>query len=134
MIRIAVLCTVLFAASGMVAAAQDDEARKQEKQLYEYIDKEVSRLTNTLNLEDWQTFYVDSIMTHDYLAMQQELASLSMKKVGNSEMYLDVQYKWLDKMYYAYEAIFDKQQWAKYLKSGAGRDKKNREKHQSKSK
>lgn len=133
-LREALLCALLFSSVCPGARAQDDEAKKQEKLIYEAIDKEVTRLSGLLDLEDWQTFYVDSIMTHDYLAMQVELNDLRTKKVGNSDIYMDVQYKWLDKMYYAYEKVFDEDQWAKYLKTGAAREKKNREKHQSKSK
>lgn len=132
--RLLALCALFFFAFRPCAYAQEDEAKQQEKLMYEAIDKEVTRLSNLLGLEDWQTFYVDSILTHDYMEMQLELNELRLKKVGNADMYMDVQYKWFDKMYYAYEKIFDPEQWAKYLKSGAAREKKNREKHQTKSK
>lgn len=133
-LRVLAVCSLLSTSLGLSAYAQDDAAKKEaEKQLYEAIDKEVTRLTNLLELEDWQAFYVDSILTHDYNSMQEELTELSSKKVSNTDMYLDVQYKWMDKMYYAYEKIFDPEQWAKYLKNGAARDKKTRDKHMAKS-
>lgn len=133
-IRSIAVCAALFACFSISASAQDDELKKREKEFYESIDKEVERLSNLLDLDDWQMFYVDSILTHDYKALNEELTALRKQKVSNTDMYYEIQYKWLDKIYYAYEKIFNEEQWAKYLKSGAGRDKKSREKKQAKSK
>ena len=49
---------------------------QKEKQLLEFIDKEVKRLSDQLELEYWQEFYVDSTLTHDYHALQEELDEL----------------------------------------------------------
>ena len=49
---------------------------QKEKQLLEFIDKEVKRLSDQLGLEYWQEFYVDSTLTHDYHALQEELEEL----------------------------------------------------------
>ena len=105
---------------------------KAEKEFYESIEREVDRLSGLLKLDDWQVFYVDSILTHDYKAMQGELNDLRNQKVSNLDMLYDVQYRWEDKMYDAFQKVFDEDQWAKYLKSGAARDKKNRDKRRSK--
>ena len=133
-IRSIVLCAVVFAGFSLSLAAQDMTAdeKKAEKEFYESVEREVDRMTNLLKLEDWQVFYVDSILTHDYKAMQEELRDLQQKKVSNTDMYYDIQYKWQDKIYEAYEKLFDENQWAKYLKSGAARDKKNRDKKRAK--
>ena len=64
--------------------------------------------------------------------MQGELNDLRNQKVSNLDMLYDVQYRWEDKMYDAFQKVFDEDQWAKYLKSGAARDKKNRDKRRSK--
>ena len=133
-IRSFAVCTVLFAGFSAGLAAQDmsAEEKKAEKEFYESIQREVDRLEGLLKLEDWQVFYVDSIMTHDYKAMQDELTDLRNKKVSNTDMYYEIQDKWQEKMYVAFEKIFDENQWAKYLKSGAARDKKNRDKRLAK--
>ena len=133
-IRSIVLCAVLFAGFSLSLGAQAMTAdeKKAEKEFYESVGKEVDRLTNILKLEDWQVFYVDSILNHDYKAMQDELKDLQSKKVTNTDMYYDIQYKWQDRIYEAYEKIFDENQWAKYLKSGAAREKKNRDKKRAK--
>ena len=133
-IRSFVVCTVLFAGFSAGLAAQDmsAEEKKAEKEFYDSIQREVDRLEGLLKLEDWQVFYVDSIMTHDYKAMQEELTDLRNKKVSNTDMYYEIQDKWHEKMYVAFEGLFNEDQWAKYLKSGAARDKKNRDKRLAK--
>lgn len=129
-IRSIVLCAVLFSGFSMGLAAQEmtAEEKKAEKEFYESVEREIERLTNSLKLEDWQVFYVDSILTHDYKAMQDELRALQAKKVTNTDMYYDIQYKWQDCIYEAFQKVFDEDQWARYLKSGAARDKKTRDK------
>ena len=129
-IRSIVLCAVLFSGFSMGLAAQEmtAEEKKAEKEFYESVEREIERLTNSLKLEDWQVFYVDSILTHDYKAMQDELRALQAKKVTNTDMYYDIQYKWQDCIYEAFQKVFDEDQWTKSLKSGAARDKKTRDK------
>jgi len=133
-IRSIVLCTVLFAGFSLSLSAQEMTAdeKKAEKDFHDSVEREIDRLTSLLKLEDWQVFYVDSILNHDYKAMQAELKVLQEQKVSNTDMYYDIQYKWQDKIYEAYEKLFDENQWAKYLKSGAARDKKNRDKKRAK--
>jgi hypothetical protein len=120
--------------SGLAAQEQTADEKKAEKEFNESIERELDRLTRLLDLEDWQIFYVDSILVHDYKAMQAELTDLQKQKVSNTNMYYDVQYKWMDKIYDAYGKLFDEDQWAKYLKSGAAREKKTRDKFREKQK
>lgn len=136
---IAVLAAAMmaFLAFPVQASAQTQELtpeqKKQEKEFYEYIEKEVNRLSTSLELEMWQEFYVDSIMTHNYKAMQAELMELQNQKVSNTDLYIACQDKWMEAIYDAYHKVFNEEQWAKYLKSGAARDKKNRDKRKAKS-
>ena len=134
-IRPFVCCAMMLGMFSLSAAAQDPaQAQKEaEEKLYESVDREVERLTNLLDLDDAQIFYVDSILAHDLKAVQDEFAVLSRQKVTNMDIYEDARLKWMDKIYYAYEKVFNEEQWAKYLKSGAARDKKNRDKRLSKS-
>ncbi len=96
--------------------------------MYEALDAEISRMEQSLHLDDWQLFMVDSIYTHDYMAMMQELQDLQGKKVSSNDIYLNVQDKWMEAMYQAFSKVFDEEQWSKYLKSGAARNKKARDK------
>lgn len=115
--------------------AQQPQTEEDEiKQLREYIDKTVENYENLLKLEDWQTFYVDSILTHDYDAMRLELKGLREAKVSNSDIYVQVQDKWAGQIDNAFSKVFDEAQWAKYLKSGAAREKKARDKRAAKRK
>ena len=85
-----------------------------------------------LDLEYWQVFYVDSIMTHDYTAMRDEMQALSESKVSNRDAYSRVEDKWSEQMYQSFKKVFTEEQWNKYLKSGAQREKKNRDKREAK--
>ena len=43
-----------------------------------------------------------------------------------------VEDKWMDQMYEAFHKVLDEKQWARYLKNGGEREKKNREKRAAK--
>lgn len=111
---------------------QDDEA--EIKQIREMIDRSVDSYESLLDLEIWQTFYLDSILTHDYEAMRLEIKALRDAKVSNSDAYVRVQDKWAEQIYQSLQKVFDEGQWTKYLKSGAARDKKARDKRAAKRK
>lgn len=124
----------LTAAAGLTAAvpalAQDD---KKQPTMEELAAKEADRLGELLDLEDWQIFYVDSTLQHDYNALDQEMKQLQGAKVGRSDLYISVQDKWMDRIEETYQRFFTEEQWAKYLKSGAARARKAREKRKVKS-
>jgi hypothetical protein len=117
------------------AGAQQPQSEEEElKQMREAIDRTVDNYVNLLDLEDWQTFYVDSILTHDYEAMRQELKDMRDAKMTNTDGYQRVQDKWAEQVYNAFQKVFNEEQWAKYLKTGAARDKKSRDKRAAKRK
>jgi len=118
-----------------LALAQEQKTPEQrEKEFYEAVQKQVEHLSTLLELEDYQVFYVDSILTHDYTAMQEEISGLSRSKVSNTDIYYDVQDKWTEQIYNSFHKLFTEDQWTKYLKSGAARDKKARDKRAAKKK
>ena len=90
------------------------------------------RLQRVLDLEDWQVFYVDSILKHDYTAMMAEADKLRAAKVANSSLYIEVNDRWMEKIDAAYRKIFTDEQWAAYLKQGAGKAQKARAKRKAK--
>ena len=113
--------------------AQENKTPEQrEKEFYEAIEKQVDHMQEQLNLEDWQVFYVDSILTHDYKAMQEEVSRMSSAKMTNADLYYDVQDKWMEQMYQSIRKVLNDEQWAQYEKNGAARDKKAREKRAAK--
>ena len=125
-----------FGLSVFIAAAtrqQPQTPEQREKQLLEFIDKEVQRLSSQLELEYWQEFYVDSTLTHDYKAMTAELERLQSAKVENTDLYVAVQDKWAEQIDASYKRFFTEEQWKKYWKiSGkkaqAARDKRKNKK------
>ena len=119
-------------AFSFASAQQPQTPEEQEKQLMEYIYKEVERLSNTLKMEYWQEFYADSVLVHDFHAMQDELKELQASKVTNADMYQQVQDKWSENIYNAFHKFLNEDQWKKYLKGGAARDKKARDKRAEK--
>lgn len=112
--------------------AQQMSEEEQEKKLAEAIEREVEHHAENLKLEDWQVFYVDSILTANYKGMMDELKELNQSKVSNADLFVMAQDKWMDKTYAAFEKVFDESQWEKYLKSGAAKEKKARDKRNAK--
>jgi len=138
-IFLAVACLVI---SMPLAFAQQNppSPEEQEKKLSEFIQKEVDRLEMTLKLEDWQVLQFSSltcasscsILNHDYRAMQEEMNNLSSAKVSNFDIYTRTSDKWAENIYVAFRKVLNDNQWDKYLKNGAARDKKAREKRKAK--
>ncbi|MBR4234117.1 MAG: hypothetical protein IKR96_06285 [Bacteroidales bacterium] len=127
-----IAATAALVALALPLAAQEQTAEQQEKALYEMIQTQVNNMEKALDLEDWQIFYVDSILTHDYRAMQAELIGLRNSKISSQDRYYRVQDKWNEQIYNAIHGVLDEPQWQKYLKSGAAREKKNRDKRAAK--
>ena len=124
----AALLALSFICSSMMAFAQEPE----EPDMLEIAENEADRLQRLLDLNGGQVFYVDSTLKHDYQAMQEEMMKLQAAKVSNSSMYISVQDKWMEAIDRSYKKIFTEEQWAAYLKSGAAKLQKAREKRKAK--
>lgn len=120
---------VLLSAFCVKAYAQQPQEKPD---LFEQAEMEADRLQRVLDLEDWQVFYVDSTLKHDYQQMIAEYEELQKSKVMNTSMYQAVHDKWMEHIEVTYRRIFDDSQWAAYLKSGAGKAIKAREKRKAK--
>ena len=129
---ILLLSLLTLSAAAQQQGQSEQDKIKEEKQLREYIDKNVEQTGINLGLEDWQLFYVDSILTHDVTAMTAEIKQLQASKVSNSAVYEQVQDKWLEAIYQAMGKVLNEAQWNKYLKQGAAREKKARDKRKAK--
>ena len=116
---------ILMMAGHGVASAQQQE---KQPDVYEQAEQEADRLQGLLDLEDWQVFYVDSTLKHDFPAMMADYEELKKAKVANQSMYQDVHDKWMEQIDKTYKRIFTDEQWAKYLKNGAARAQKARAK------
>ena len=125
--------SMIFVVLGLLAGLPAF-AQQQEKQpsMEELAAQEADRLGRLLDLEDWQVFYVDSTLQHDYVEMDNELKSMQSSKVSNTNLYYTVQDKWMEQIDKSLQKFFTEEQWAKYLKSGAARRQKDREKRREK--
>lgn len=128
------ILTALACSAPMLSAQEQGGAKPEDeaKKLQEYIDNEISKLESTLKLEDWQVYYVDSILNNGYKSMQMELKGLRDSKVTNSDLYTQTSDKWSEEIYSSFRKVFSDEQWKKYLKSGAAREKKARDKRAAK--
>ena len=111
------------------ASAQQPNAPSVEQRA----EEEANRLQRVLDLDDWQAFYVDSTLKHDLAAIMTEYEKLQSSRVNNMSLYQSVQDKWMDQIDETYKKIFTEEQWATYLKTGAAKTIKAREKRKAKS-
>ena len=123
-----ILLAILGLSFTLTGFAQEQLTPEQEeKKMREGIELLVLRYEESLDLEVWQTFYVDSILVHNYNAMAEETKALAMNRVENGDLYMMISDKWEDETYNAFRKILTDEQWKKYLKGGASRAKKARE-------
>ncbi|HOE94667.1 MAG TPA: hypothetical protein PLU97_04615 [Candidatus Cryptobacteroides sp.] len=137
MIKKAFILLLLSFSAAIAGRAQQQQPltpEQKEKQLYEAIQKQVDDYAENLNLEDWQIFYADSILTHNLVELSKEYEIQSKNKVSDSSIYMLIQDTWMEKTYQAFKKILNEEQWQKYLKTGAGRAKKDRDKRAAKAK
>lgn len=121
----ALIVSMIFSVS---VSAQQQEG----PDVYQQAEDEADRLQRALDLEDWQVFYVDSTLKHDLTAIMSEYEKLQSSKVSNISMYQAVQDKWMEQIDATYKRIFTEDQWKAYLKTGAGKAIKAREKRKAK--
>lgn len=113
------------------AFAQEQEEQKVQTP-EEMAAKEADRLGDLLKLEYWQVFYVDSTLQHDFTALQDEMNKLQSARVENYDLYMSVRDKWFEQIDNTYKKIFTPEQWTLYLKTGAAKNIKAREKRKEK--
>ena len=131
--NIKALSLVLFALAAFFGISVEASAQEPQKQpdVYEQAEMEADRLQKVLDLEDWQVFYVDSTLKHDFPAMMAEYDKLRAAKVSNTMMYQVIHDKWMEQIDATYKKIFNPKQWAAYLKSGAAKAQKARDKRKA---
>lgn len=121
------VCMLCFSA---LSTAQNNGQKEPDPA--EMAATEADRLGELLKLEDWQIFYVDSTLQHDFAGMKKEMDDMMKSRVENMHLYQNIQDKWMDQIDKTYKKYFTEEQWKKYLKSGAGKMIKAREKRKAK--
>lgn len=126
--------SILACSLFLLGAAPGALAQQKERTPEEIASQEAEKLETLLGLEGWQVFYVDSILQNNYSHMQAELYGLRDSKVENVDLYVSVRDKWNQLTYDAFSKVFNEDQWNRYLKSGAGKEMKLRQKRAAKAK
>ncbi len=125
---------IVAAAASMIlgfnAAAQNQQQKPPD---FEQIaEDQADKFCEQLDLNDYQLFYVDSTLKHDLLTWNEEYQKLVMSKVANSTMYQDLWDKWQQATYDSFRRILSDEQWELYLKNGAGKEQRARDKRREK--
>ncbi|MCQ2186675.1 MAG: hypothetical protein MJY92_08165 [Bacteroidales bacterium] len=122
------LITLLFLSIFGAFGQQEQKAPTPE----EYAETECERLGRVYKLDDWQMFYVDSTLRHDFTVMMEELGKLRKARVENVDLYYSIRDEWNEKIQASYQRIFTEEQWAAYMKQEGARQIKEREKRRAK--
>ena len=126
------LCVIASLPLFSQGKSPEEIKEQKEKEIYGLLDTQLDREIRLYNLEDWQVFKIDSTLVHDYMGMMDDYDALTKKGAQNGDMYLEVQDKWMESIYQSYRTVLNDEQWEKYLKSGAGKAKKSRDKREAK--
>ena len=103
------------------AVAQEQPQKSPEEQAIE----EANRLEKELKLTATQTFYVDSILRHNFELMYADIENLKDRGSQDVDTYRAVSDKWIQKVIDALKPVLDEQQHIKYLKLiGRGKEYK----------
>ena len=120
--------TLLFVCVFLSFSCGEAAAQNKEPDMMQIAEQEADRLAKLLDLEDWQVFYVDSTLKANYNHLKTEMDKLQMSKVTNTSIYMDVQDRCMEAIENDYKKWFTEAQWKAYLKSGAAKAQKQREK------
>ena len=126
------ICLLAVFTALFVVIPASAQQKQEQPDIFEQAEMEADRLQRILDLEDWQAFYVDSTLKHDFPAMMADYEELRNSKVSNTSMYIAVQDKWMEQIDVTYKKIFTEEQWAAYLKQGAAKAQKARAKRKAK--
>lgn len=108
-----------------------NEVAAQEQEPLDLIllaEEEADKYQRLLDLEDWQTFYVDSTLKANFAQLQIDLEKLQKAKVTNLSLYQDAKDRCWDEIDRNFKKWFTEKQWAAYLKNGAAKLQKQRAK------
>ena len=129
---LSILALIFILSFGKISALYAQVKKEKEPTTQELASREAERLGELLKLQDWQVFYVDSTLQHDYEAMKKEIESLQKSKVEKYDLYILTQDRWMEKIDSSYQKYFNASQWKAYLKSGAAKAQKARAKRKAK--
>lgn len=111
---------LVFSAANCFAQSQD-----KEPSIEEIAEKHTKDLVRKLGLTEAQEFYVDSILTTNYVGVKDALTDLQKSGMQDPENYRYVNEQWQKKTMDALKKVLDEQQYIGYLRYiGKGKDYK----------
>ena len=93
--------------------------------------KDEGSIRRTLNYIVYKTIKI-SLTYAKYKRYQEDVKKLQSARVDNYDLYTLTWDKWMDQIENTYRKIFTDAQWSAYLKAGAGKQRKAREKRKAK--
>ena len=119
-------------AGALVVALSTTLCRAQQgggEQSYEdAITKQVEDMVERYKLDDYQAFKLDTLLQHFAPIYQAEIKKVKDSGAQQIDSYQTVVDKWASFFDSEYQKIFTEDQWTRYMKSPAGREKKKRDK------
>lgn len=108
--------------------AQQQNGAQQEPNYDEIAAKQVNELIDRYHLDDIQAFKVDTLLQHYVPIYNEELRRVRNAGASQIQSYQRVVDFWGDFFDNEYRKIFNDDQWNRYMKSYAGKEKKKRDK------
>ncbi len=125
----AVAALFLLLGTAVCAAQQQGEGQAQEPANYDQIiEKQVNEMADRYRLDEAQTFKLDTLLQHYVPIYNEEVRRVKAAGASQYSSYQMVLDKWADFLDSEYQKIFTEKQWASYMKSYAGKEKKKRDK------
>ena len=118
---------LIFSLSQTVCLAQQANPQK-ELSIEEVAAKQIEDMVERYNLDDYQAFKLDTLLQHFVPIYSAEIKRVKDSGAAQSASFQSVTDKWADFFDSEYQKIFTEEQWARYMKSTAGREKKKRDK------
>lgn len=125
--RTLLLSLLMMAATAAPLLAQSN-GQEPPKTIPEIAAERADQLMRVLKLEDYQVFQVDSTLSHDLQAQQDEVKRMQKAGISNADFYTAVVDQWNNATDSTFQCIFTPDQWKRYLRSIYGKGKRQRDK------
>ncbi len=123
---------ILLAIAALLAMSVTVFAQQEETDPAKLASQEAERLAESLHLEYYQQFLVDSTLQENYQGAFLDYQKAREGGRQNPESYQAIKDKWQILTEESYRRIFTSEQWDLYLRHGGARIIKDREKRQQK--
>lgn len=117
---------LLLTVSAFRLGAQNNTAETQTPE--EMAATVAEYLIKYLDLDDHQAYQIEVELQEVYPRMIEEVKAVRRGGANSAESYDAVYDKWYARLDSTYQKVFTEKQWARYLKSPYGREKKARDK------